>query len=156
MSQAVTVLTPLSKSDWTAAELAGFIQSAGFALTLEDFDPKTQVGFLPGDYRGLPAGFEYFCDTVDEYLETIEDDGQELTADEVARIRRFGYVVQMVTHARYRDGAAACVAAGCLAAMTGGHLLDNASGEWIPADRAIVWSRNQEQEYLPHLAEDDE
>jgi hypothetical protein len=155
MSVAVSVLTPSAASEWTCQELAAFIRNAGFDLTLDDFDPVSQSGFLPGAYRGKPAGFEYFRDSAEEYLAMLEDDGaDDFEPADLERMAQFDQVIELVTHSRFRDGAAACIAAGALAAMTGGVVLDNSSGKFISAEQALDWSREQEAAYLPHLGED--
>jgi hypothetical protein len=45
-------------SEWARA-----LVDHGFAVELdEDFDVRTHTGFLPCEYRGVEAGFEYACE----------------------------------------------------------------------------------------------
>ena len=154
MSIAVTVFVPAKSQTWSRDELQAFMTEAGFELVLNDFDPARQTGYVPGRFRGAPAGFEFFSDDVAEYLETAEDEGLELSKNERKRIAKFAQVAELVTHSRFHDGLAACIAAGCLAAMTGGEIMDNSSGEWTAAADAVDWARQRQLEYEPHLAKD--
>jgi hypothetical protein len=154
MSIAVTVFVPAKSQSWSRDELQAYLTEAGFELVLDDFDPAEQSGYVPGRFRGAPAGFEFFADDAAEYLETAEDEGLELSKKDRQRIARFGQVAELVTHSRFHDGLAACIAAGCLAAMTSGEIMDNSSGEWIAAVDAVAWARQRQLEYEPHLAKD--
>jgi hypothetical protein len=154
MSMAVTVFVPQDAASWTSAQLQAFIQRSGFDLQLEPFEPSTSRGYRPGRYRTAPAGFEFYADDVTDYLDTAEDEGLELTPEDVQRISPFAQAAEFVTHSRFHDGLAAALAAGCLAAMTGGVILDNSSGDWVAPERALSWARRQESEYQQYLAQD--
>ena len=135
-------------SAWAAA-----IREAGFALQLNvDFDPRTQEGFLPSSYDGKPAGFEYYCEPMEEYLSEV---GDEFSPSQLKRLNPFGIAVDFVSHSRFADGLAAAIAAGVLVSLTRGLLLDTNTGEFHDGASSIPWARTQEREYLPHLHRDE-
>ena len=103
--------------DWQAA-----IHVEGFDLELDcDFDPKTHTGFLPARYRGDPAGFEYYCDPLNE--------------DATVSLKWGGNL---------REAASGIIAAACLCKLTSGQLLDPQADEVISALSVMDWARREE------------
>jgi len=133
---------------WAAA-----LEENEFAIKLNrSFDTTRQRGFVPSSYGHVPAGFEYYADPVEDYLDEV---GEDFAEDEVARIRQFSYAIDFVTHSRFHDAIAAAIAAGVLAQLRDGLLLDCQTGNFLQSSEAVRWAREQEREFQPHLAEDE-
>jgi hypothetical protein len=121
------------------------IREAGFELELDtDFDPQTFRGFLPGTYRGLPAGFEF-------YLDQIDGAGGAGSERRAAAAVGHDRCVTLVTHASMAEGISASLAAASLAVVTNGVLFDDESDEAHPPSEALVWARGIEREGAPYL-----
>lgn len=117
------------------------ISDAGFPLELDaDFDVDTQQGFLPCQFRGADAGFEYFSHQVDE--QERRDDGVPQDAD---------FAVTLVTHSDLRELASSIVAAGVLCHESGGLLVDPQSEESCSSERAMAWIKEQMTDLDPHI-----
>ena len=136
---------PWSRRTWTAAELNREIAAAGFDMRLDDFRPETQTGYVPCTIQGVRSGFEFYSDSIEEYLSLVDemrDDSDFPYSDaDLELVKRHASVVQLSTHWRPREYAAAAVAAACLARMTGGTVLDEPPWKWYAGDAAIAWAR---------------
>ncbi|WP_020475694.1 hypothetical protein [Zavarzinella formosa] len=109
------------------------IRDAGFLVQLDtDFDPDTASGFRPCQYQGAVSGFEYFVSRLSpsEAAECGEPPGSDFS-------------VTLVTHSDLKDFACSVVAAGVLAQVSGGLLVDQQSGESFSASDAVVWAAEQ-------------
>ena len=123
----------------TPARWAAAIVEAGFPAALDaDFDPDDFSGFLPCQYDGADAGFEYYSGP--------------LTAEECEEFEispEFDYSVTLTTHASMREYVSAAVCAGVLCQISGGELCDPQSGTSVAAADVTRWVREQIQEAGP-------
>jgi hypothetical protein len=113
-----------SPAAWRQAILA-----AGFPVELDDdFDPDTSSGFRPCKLRGVVSGFEYFAGPV--------------TPAEAAEVGAPGadFSVTLVTHSDLLEFACSAVAAGVLAQVSSGVLIDPQSGETFSAADGVAWA----------------
>jgi hypothetical protein len=119
------MLTPVG---WQQA-----ICDAGFPVELDtDIDLATFSGFLPCKLRGVLSGFEYFAGLL-----------SEPGANEVGAAPGSDFSVTLVTHSDLREFACAAAAAGVLARVSGGLLVDPQSGESFAASDALEWAAEQ-------------
>jgi hypothetical protein len=116
----------------------------GFDLKLDDFDPASHSGFLPAQYRGRPAGFEFYRDIIEDPDDLGSDECAQAAAD-------YDEYVSLVTHSNIYEALSATVAAGVLAELTGGLLWQDESGEGHPPEKAVPWARAVEREALASL-----
>ncbi len=117
-----------SPSAWQQA-----IAAMGTPVELDhDFDPDTFSGFLPCKLRGAVAGFEYFAGPL-----------SPTEAAEVGAPPGSDFSVTLVTHSDRKEFACSAVAAGALARVSGGLLVDPQSGESFPAANATAWAAEQ-------------
>lgn len=131
MSLSVEVFFPIAKMPSLEA-WQNSIRSNGFSMELDqDMDPLTFSGFCRASYQDRRAGFEYY---------------HEVESDEVLRI-------SFVWGGNVDEAISAAIAAGCLANLTGGHLVDADSGEHFLASDCISWARNFEADLQPMFAE---
>jgi hypothetical protein len=157
MSAAITIFLPrpirrgfllFRRNDWSAKQLNSAIAAAGFDLQLDEFDPASHVGHLPCTVEGNECGFEYYPDSIEAYLEAVEDlreeEGDEFpySEEDLSTVRRHRSAVQLVIHYRPREYSAAAATAACLAKMTGGVVLDEPVWKWYRGAAAIAWGRN--------------
>jgi hypothetical protein len=153
MSVHVVAFVPSASAFPTPLAWAAAIREAGFPFVLDHaFDVFTQVGFLPGQYAGVPAGFEYYCDPVAEYLSEV---GHEFSWLQRLRIRRHSFAVAFVTHSRFRDLMASVLASSILTRLSNGLLLDTSSGKCFTSASVLGWAKEQHARLVPLLAEDD-
>lgn len=115
---------------WAAA-----IREAGFALKLdEDFDVETFSGFLPCEYEGVAAGFEYSFGEAD--TEQLSPEQRELVGDRDLEIT-------FTTHSRLRDLVCALAAGSVLAHLTDGVHWDQEAGEVSNGADALEFAHGQ-------------
>lgn len=109
------------------------IAAVGLPVELDtDFDPGTFSGFLPWKLREALTGFEYFACR----LSAAE-------AAEVGAPAGTDFSVTLVTHSDLKEFACSAVAAGALAQVSGGLLVDPQSGESFQAADAADWAIGQ-------------
>lgn len=112
------------------------IQSNGFSMELhQDMDPLTFSGYWPASYQNRPSGFEY-CHSVE-------------TDETMTKTLRISFV----WGGDADEAICAAIAAGCLANLTGGHLVDTNSGEHFLAADCINWARDFENALWPMSAD---
>lgn len=117
------------------AAWATAVRSAGFEADLDiDFDPETFSGFLPCQYKGKPAGFEYYRGTLDPKEQT----NLGLSASQSC-------VVTFSTRSNYREFATSMICAAVLASSSDGVLIDADGVTAIPRGSEIDWARDGEQ-----------
>jgi hypothetical protein len=117
-----------SPSAWQQA-----IRATGLPVELDhDFDPDTFSGFLPCRLRGTASGFEYFAGRL-----------SPAEAAEVGAPLGSDFSVTLATHSDLKEFACSAVAAGALAQISGGLLVDPQSGESFTAGDAVAWSTEQ-------------
>ena len=127
MSVLVEVFFPTAKMPRLEA-WQNFMQANGFEVKFDrDFDSLSSSGFLPARYQDRPAGFEYYHE--------IQTDGQTK--------------ISLVFGGNVDEAISAAIAAGCLANLTGGDLVDTDSGETFQASESIAWARKCETDLLP-------
>ncbi len=115
----------LDPKSWAEA-----IRAAGFPMELDaDFEVETFSGFLPCRYEGKSAGFEYYFATRD-----AEDFGPPEIGDR-------DVAISFVTHSSMRELVTAVIAAATLCEKTNGILVDEESGDRIPARAALADAR---------------
>lgn len=109
------------------------IAATGLPVELDhDFDPDTFSGFLPCKLRGAVSGFEYFAGRL-----------SPAEAAEVGAPPGSDFSVTLVTHSDLKEFACSAVAAGVLALVSSGLLVDPQSGESFPAADAVAWATEQ-------------
>jgi hypothetical protein len=161
MSIPLTVFVPAQHRKWTSGELLAEIKRNGFALELEPFDARKQRGAVPCKYRGIPCYFEYYRDSLEQYLEAVDEmrelepDDFPYTDEDLIRIRSHDHVVQLITHSSFRGRLAAVIAAGNLARLTGGWVLDEPVWKWNSGAEAIAWAQAAEREMAEAVAAED-
>ena len=117
----------------TLSNLQQAIHDAEFPLQLDpDIDLNSHSGFLPCKLRGAESGFEYFVRRLS---------GSE--AAEVGTPSDSNFSVTLVTHSNLQECACAVVAAGVIARVTGGLLVDPQSSESFAATDALGWAKEQ-------------
>ena len=117
-----------SRDDWQQA-----ITENGYELRLDDADPISHTGFWPAKLNNTDCGFEYF-------FESVEQDPEEILAAIGAR----GHRATFVWHSSIEDCRAAMIAAGVLAKISDGVLLDSWSGEFTDGETALTLFKNEE------------
>lgn len=109
------------------------ITEAGFPVEMDtDIDLDTFSGFLPCRLCGTLSGFEYFAGPMSP--SEAADVGAPPGSD---------FSVTLVTHSDLKEFACSAVAAGTLAQISGGLLVDPQSGESFPAADAMGWAAEQ-------------
>lgn len=109
------------------------ISEAGFPLRLPaEFDVLGSAGYVECRDGALECGFDYFCEPLDqEWLQDLD----------LALPARYDCVACLATQTSYEDASASCAAAGALAALTGGVLLEGGENPPITAGDALEWAR---------------
>ncbi len=107
-----------------------------------DFDVRTLSGFLPCEYDGAVAGFEYFWETVDV---------PSLDSKVAARIGTRNIVVSFNTHSDMRGLMTAIIASAVLCANADGVLWDTEANELVAAGDALDWAREMERSIKSEL-----
>ena len=139
MSIQHVVFVPSAKRLPSSEEWSDAAAALEFRLTVSPaFEPLKQSGGLLVRCNEVDAGFEYYCDEVDTYLEEVGEDFSWLRR---LRLRRYRYAVSLVTHSREDDYFAAVVAAAALCHRSGGLLLDCTTGRFIASDACREWVR---------------
>ncbi len=129
-----------SPEQWQAA-----IRERGFDVMIDtDFDPWEHTGFLPGEYDGEEAGFEYFAG--------------RLSADETRRAgvpAGLSACIDLVTHGDEAEWYSSIIAGAVLAEMTQGIFdqTDADDGRWGPED--AVWYARKLLTWEEDHADDD-
>jgi hypothetical protein len=112
------------------------IRDAGFPIELDtDFDPDTFSGFLPCKISGKVSGFEYCSGSL-----------SNSEANEVGATVGSNFSVTLVTHSDLSEYACSAIAAGVLAKVSNGLLVDTQSGESFASSNALAWVTDQLQE----------
>lgn len=144
----VTMLVYLNRTLMPTREAwAQAIHRAGFPMDLDsDFDPFQDTGFRPCKYEGEEAGFEFYVEDVD-----MDDSDEELPEEYWATIAERDTVVQFVTHSKFRDLMTSIIASGVLASIADGVLVDAESGDVVPSQDALTWSKRGEIEIKEDL-----
>lgn len=138
MSVVFSVFLQASKMP-SPAGWAEAIRSNGFDMELDrDFDPKSDVGFLPCKYAGQNAGFEYYWDPKAR-------DGLE--GGPAARIGNRDARADFITHSDMRELMASIIAGAVLCAMADGVLWDTEAGEFVSAAEALEWGKSMEADF---------
>jgi len=120
----------------TPAAWAAEIRAQGFELELPtDFDRETFSGFLPCQYRGARAGFEYSSELVAD---------AELDEDARKRAKGREVMVSFVTHSDADGLATAIIASAVLAAMADGVHWDQEANEFQQGARCVAWAKELE------------
>lgn len=117
-----------SRDSWQQA-----ISENGYDLRLDDADPVNHTGLWPAKLGNADCGFEYF-------LEPVEQEPEEILAAIGAR----GHRATFVWHSSVGDCRAAMIAAGVLAKITGGVLLDPSGGELADGADVLTLFKNEE------------
>jgi hypothetical protein len=112
------------------------IRQRGFDVEMMDFDPLTDDGFRPATYRGRPAGFEYGFSKLDP--DDWEDDIREAAAGKDSH-------TDFITHSDLGELVSAVIAAGVLAEITDGVVVDEEAQTFRGA-AATSWARDVEKE----------
>ena len=114
-----------TREEWMEA-----IGKHGFQFKFDDeFNPEDHQGFLPCTFEGKEAGFEYYCDKIEET--GFEDDpAPELEGKELC--------VGFCSSFDREDLSCAMIAAGSLAKLTGGSfwLMDDFESNEDPIEMA--------------------
>lgn len=111
---------------------ADAILQQGFPCELDDdINFLTFSGFLPCPVNGEMRGFEYYAYELDE------DMLSEFSSFQI------NYGVTFIAGNRKFENIAALAASSCLAALTGGYLIDFSSGLMLKSDLAINWAKSQ-------------
>ncbi len=127
----------------TPARWAAAIRAGGFEMNLDaDFDVRTLSGFLPCEYDGTVAGFEYFWKAVDV---------PSLDSEVAARIGTRSIVVSFNTHSDMRGLMTSTIASAVLCANADGVLWDTEANELVSADDALDWAREMERSIKSEL-----
>ncbi len=130
MSVDLTVYLPRSAMP-SPARWAQAIRDAGFPVELgADFDVDVFTGYLPCQFRGKPAGFEYYSALV--------------SRDECARLGLpavCDFAVTLVTHADLREFATSLIAGSVLCQKSGGQLHEPQAGESYGPGDVLDWAR---------------
>jgi hypothetical protein len=109
------------------------ILKAGFPLEFQDdFDVEGTSGFVPCLYQGLLSGFEYYASSLTP--EEAADLAAPMGAD---------FSVTVSCGADQREFACSAVAAGVLANLCDGLLIDPQLGQSFQASDALNWARQQ-------------
>jgi hypothetical protein len=105
----------------------------GFPLKLDtDFEVESFSGYLPCDFEGKPAGFEYFYEhTTTNGLQLIQ--------------------IQFSTHSDITEFFGSAIAAAVLTEMSGGTLEDPQQGSFFKGAEAIAWVREVESDVKQEL-----
>jgi hypothetical protein len=112
------------------ASWARAIADAGFAMRLDaDFDVDEHAGFLPCEYEGEKAGFEYSSGPIE-------------TIDDLELPESFDFSVTFTTHSDLRELATAVIAAATLCKMARGVLVDPQADARVESADAIAWARD--------------
>lgn len=127
----------------TAARWAAAIREAGLLLKLDEhFDLATFEGFLPCEYDGVTAGFEYTFHAAD--LAPLSKDDREQVGDRDMEI-------VFATKSRMRDLACAIAAGGVLAHLADGVHFDHEAGVLSRGPEALESARAQVLELRAEL-----
>ncbi len=119
----------------TSARWAAAIREAGLPLKLDEhFDVLTFDGFLPCEYEGVAAGFEYTFRAADT---------AELSAADRKRVGDRDVEVVFTTHSGMRDLVSAIVAGGVLAHLTEGVHWDHEADVFSSGPEALEFARGQ-------------
>ena len=119
----------------TSQRWAAAIREAGFALKLkENFDVETFSGFLPCEFEGVAAGFEYSFGEAD--TSQLSPEQRELIGDRDLEIT-------FVTHSRLRDLVCALAAGSVLAHLSDGVHWDQEAGEVSNGADALEFAHGQ-------------
>lgn len=120
------------------------IAAAGFPLTLDtDFDPFTFTGFLPCQWSGHAAGFEY-------YFHPRQQIAEEFTYL-APRVTPFDSVVMLVWGGSLEEMACAVTAAAALAPTTPSLLYAPEDDSAVPGANAIGYAQEQLRAAAPYL-----
>ena len=109
-------------------------------MTMEAVDTRTHTGFWPLKHDQKECGFEYFCDAVDR--QTFELEGAD---DFLELIGNRDCSVTFTWHGSLDDCRAASFAAGVLAKLSDGVLLDPQSGETVVGRQALELVKKQDR-----------
>lgn len=139
MSNHLVVFVPRFVRLPGADALGKAARSIGYSLRLEDFDPVTQVGGLPGTANEVDGAFEYFADTIADYLDEV---GGEFSWFQRVKLRRYASAISFVTHSREDDLFLARIAAAACALSTHGRLLDTSSGRFFGSSEIKKWVKS--------------
>lgn len=118
-----------SPQHWQAA-----ITAHQFPLKMDtNFEIASFSGYLPCEFEGQSAGFEFFYEVADI---GESEDGQ----------------VTLATHSDLREMLSSAIAAAVLAEMSGGVLEDPQEGKLYEGAAAVRWAREIEGEIRRQLA----
>jgi hypothetical protein len=121
----------------------------GFRLKVPlTFDPVQQSGGLLVVCDELEGCFEFYNDSISDYLEEVGEDFSWWTR---LRLRRYERVVDFVTHSSEDDWRSAVVASAAFAAAAKGTLLDCQTGRFVRSGDAPAWARSQTHDIPPGL-----
>src|SRR5579871_1543612 len=119
----------------TPQEWQKAITERGFPVLIDtDFDTASFTGYLPGEYKGEPCGFEYYA-----FPFSTDDCREEGIPHELS------LCVGLVTHGDHLDGCCSTIAGAVLAEMTEGIFdqTDAINGRWRGED-AVYYARKLE------------
>ncbi|MDP2270256.1 MAG: hypothetical protein Q8N23_30700 [Archangium sp.] len=127
----------------TSARWAAAIREAGFPLKLDErFDVLTFDGFLPCEYQGVAAGFEYTFRAADT---------SALSAADRERVGDRDVEIVFTTHSGMRNLVSAIIAGGVLAQLSDGVHWDHEAGVISGGPEALEFARGQVVDLGPEL-----
>jgi hypothetical protein len=134
--------SPPDVGEWEAVAAAN-----GLALKFEGpFDTVSHNGAVRLTCEGVEAAFEYYNDTIREYLSEV---GHQFSWLRRWRLSLRPRAIQFVTHSRTDDWMAASVAASACSALTGGLLLDTTTGRFMSSAAVWDWARERAAKLVP-------
>ena len=117
----------------TSKEWVRAIQAQGFDFVFKhEFELFSHTGFLPCQFRGALAGFEFSCCPLGP--------GEKRDYDIPDQ---FDTHTSFITGANMREFATSLIAAGVLCQMSGGTLFDPQAGEWYAPGSVLEMVREQ-------------